>query len=176
MRTLQLAALATLTALTVAGLALDAAASSRACISPVTAVNGTTSFALVTGTTGFVMTSSCPTGGNYHVDPTLPCPVAVGPQPGQYCGPTIPPFSKAVCTWFPVVNTVPTGLFAGYDYNGDGHVWFPSGERVQGPIPPFPAAGVVVNPTPLPGRLIAYPTNMASMAPAPGDLNLVFCA
>lgn len=159
-----------------AGVAMDASALSRACItSPLTTV-GTTSFALVTGTSGFVFPTACPTsGGPYHLATVAPCPAPVGPQPGQYCGPVIGPFSKAVCTWFPVVNSFPTGLYAGFDYTGDGNVFFPSGEHVEGPIPQFPLAGVINNPTPFPGRIIAYPTNLVSQASAAGDLNLVMC-
>jgi hypothetical protein len=176
MRTTTLALVA-LGLLTIPFVAEEAAALSRACIGAPIAATGSIPAALVTGTFGFVMATSCPGSLTpYHVSTAPACPAAVGPQPGEYCGPVIPAFSKAVCTWTPVLNTVPTGLYAGFDTTGDGNVFHPSGERIEGPIPAYPLAGVITNPTPFPARIIAYTTNLAGNAAAPADLNLVHCA
>lgn len=174
MRPASFAVLAAVTALALAGAALDASALSRACINSPTPTPGPLPLPLVTGTLGFVLSGGCISGLDYHVSTAPPCP-GIGAQPGEYCGPVIPPLGQATCTWFPVFNSVPTGLYAGFDVSGDGNVLDPSGETVEGPIPAFPGGAVLTNPFSAPARIIAYPTNLLNQLQFPADLNLVTC-
>lgn len=115
--------------------------------------------------------------------PPCPAPPFVGAAPGEYCGPVVPPGGAVLCTWVPVLNTVPTRLYVGWDLAPfDGFVNFFTGETViYGPMT-FNIPGVtgwfVANPYATSARAIAYPTNIGPYPPgavAPGDQNLVIC-
>lgn len=145
----------------------------------------------------------CPDSFKYGLGPTIaewgshagacPPPPFEGAINGAYCGPVIPPWpATATCAWFPLLNSVPTGLIIGFDGfrppapgvpGQDGFVNFmTSGEApVYGPFPPSPTpinpiGWTVPNPYGVQARVIAFPTNTdMSGRLAPGDLNLIQC-
>ena len=118
---------------------------------------------------------------------------------GAYCGPVVPPGGFATCAWFPIADSVPTGLIIGFDGylapfpppgkpglpGMDGFVSFATaGELpVFGPFPASPTIGnpigwTVPNPYPVPARVIAFPTDVGPYPPGAlgtADVNLVQC-
>ncbi len=109
------------------------------------------------------------------VAPACPAPPFVGPTPGEFCGPLIPPGGFAICMWLPGPAFNQKTLYAGFDADLDGHILIaPSGETpVFGPLAPG-ISWMIPNTYPVPARVIAYPTSLTG-APLLGDVNLVMC-
>lgn len=105
--------------------------------------------------------------------PACPPPPFIGPIPGAFCGPVVPPGGVEDCTWWPGLMTVPTELVIGYDPKFTGFV--PPPGPVWGHYPP--GSWSAPNPYPVSARIIAFPTNVqiGSGALAPGDWHNVGC-
>src|SRR5688572_19226747 len=61
------------------------------------------------GTLFFSEAASCPTP-----------PQDIVPVSGAYCGPVVQNDAEITCRWLSVRTTVPTRLFMGFDWNGNG--------------------------------------------------------
>jgi hypothetical protein len=162
-----------------AGLMPPAAASGSACLTaPLTVNSPTPTFVAVPATLGFVIPMPPPTctSGSFLAAPSGMCPSGFfGVTLGQFCGPMVGPFSRVVCTWqMSTTNTVPTSLYAGLDYDGNGNVWAPT-EFVVGPIAQMPFGASIQNPTPNPARVIAYPTTINAASTTLTDTTQVWC-
>lgn len=121
--------------------------------------------------------------------PPCPPPPYVGPVPGAFCGPWIPPGTEFTCDWTIVRADSPNArLVVGFESRTmvggawDGNVG-PADATGMGEPPDGYASGPfgegawrMANPATYDIRVIAYPAHEREARLSPGDLHLLNCA